>query len=151
MSLIKRAQSQGAKTVKFGCDQEQLNLQLITDGELECRGRIQGVHPIYLADTNSFTAEIMKQAHETTLHGGVSMTMAKVRERYWVPMLRSLAKIVVKHCYGCKRFQAQLLPDPPPGDLPKSRTEGSTPFDVVGVDFAAQIKYGGKRKTDEKA
>lgn len=122
MSLIKRAQSQGAKTVKFGRDQEQLNLQLNTDGELECRGRIQGVHPIYLADINSFAAETMKQAHETTIHGGDSMTMAKVRERFWVPSLRRLAKRVVKHFYGCKRFQAQLLPDPPPGDLPKSRT-----------------------------
>ena len=69
MSWIKRAQSQGAKTVKFARDQEQLNLQLNTDGVLECRGRIQGEYPIYLPDSNSFTAEIVKQAHETTLHG----------------------------------------------------------------------------------
>ena len=93
----------------------------------------------------------MKKAHETTLHGGVSMTMAKVRERFLVPRLRRLAKRLVKHCYGCMRFQAQPLHDPPPGDLPKSCTEGSTPFDVIGVDFAKPIKYGGKCKTEEKA
>ena len=57
----------------------------------------------------------------------------------------------MKHCYGCKRFQAQPLRDPPPGDLPKSRTERSTPFDVIGVDFTGQIKYGGKCTTEEKA
>ena len=64
-------------------------------------GRSQGEHPIYLPDSNSFTAEIVKQAHETTLHGGVSMTLAKVRERFWVPRLRRLAKKVVRHCFGC--------------------------------------------------
>ena len=79
------------------------------------------------------------------------MTMAKVRERFLVPRLRRLAKRLVKHCYGCMRFQAQPLHDPPPGDLPKSCTEGSTPFDVIGVDFAKPIKYGGKCKTEEKA
>ena len=151
MSWIKRAQSQGAKTVKFARDQEQLNLQLNTDGVLVCRGRIQGEYPIYLPDSNSFTAEIVKQAHETTLHGGVSMTMAYVRERFWVPGLRRLARRVAKHCYGCKRFQAQPLHDPPPEDLPKSRTERSTSFDVIGVDFTGQIKYGGKCTTEEKA
>ena len=34
--------------------------------------------------------------------------------------------------------------------MPKSRTEGSTPFDVIGVDLAGPIKYGGKCKTEEK-
>ena len=76
--------------------------------------------------------------------------MAKVRERFWVPRLRRLAKRVVKHCFGCKRFQAQSLHDPQPGDLPKSHTEGSTPFDVIGVDLAGLIKYGGRCKTEEK-
>ena len=33
--------------------------------------------------------------------------------------------------------------------MPKSRTEGSTPFDVIGVDLAGPIKYGGKCKKEE--
>ena len=151
MSWIKRGQSQEAKTVKFALDQEQLNLQLHTDGVLEYRGCIQGEHPIYLPDSNSFTAEIVKRVHETTVHGGVSMTIAEVRERFWVPRLQWPAKKVVKHYFGCKRFQAQPLHDPPAGDLPKSCTEGSTPFDVIGVDFAGPIKYSGKCKTEKKA
>ena len=79
------------------------------------------------------------------------MTIAEVRERFWVPRLQQPAKRVVKHCFGCKRFQSQLLHDPSPGDLPKSYTEGSTPFDVIGVDFAGPIKYSGKCKTEKKA
>ena len=90
----------------------------------------------------------MKQAHETTLHGGVSMTMAEVPR---LPRLLRLAKRVVKQCYGCKRFQAQPLHNPPPGHLLKSRTEGNTLFDVIGVDFAGHMKHGGKCKKEEKA
>ncbi|KAK3713708.1 hypothetical protein QZH41_008035 [Actinostola sp. cb2023] len=79
------------------------------------------------------------------------MTMAKVRERFWVPRLRRLAKRVVKHCWGCKRFHAVPLSAPPTGNLPTERTEGTTPFNVIGVDFAGPIKYCGKGKTEEKA
>ena len=64
------------------------------------------------------------------------LTMAKIRELYWIPRLRSLAKRVIGQCYGCKRFQAQALSKPPPGLLPTSRTEGSRAFESVGVDFA---------------
>ena len=79
------------------------------------------------------------------------MTMAKTRETFWVPKPRRLAERVVKHCYGCKRSQAQPLRDPPPGDLPKSPTEESAPFDVIGVNFTGPVKYLGKCKTEEKA
>lgn len=90
----------------------------------------------------------MKQAHETTLHGGVSMTMAEVPR---LPRLLRFAKRVVKQCYGCKRFQAQPLRNPPPGHLLKSCTEGNTLFDVIGVDFAGHMKHDGKCKKEEKA
>ena len=35
---------------------------------------------------------------------------------------------------------------PPPGNLPRDRTEGSRPFQTVGVDFAGPIKYLEKKK-----
>lgn len=69
------------------------------------------------------------------------MVMAKVRERYWIPRLRKLAKIVILTCYGCKRFRARPADTPPPGRLPRCRTEQSTPFAVIGVDFAGPVKY----------
>ena len=76
------------------------------------------------------------------------MTMAEVPR---VPRLLWLAKRVVKQCYGCKRFQAQPLHYPSPGHLLKSRTEGSTLFDVIGVDFAGHMKHDGKCEKEEKA
>ena len=50
-------------------------------------------------------------------------------------------KQVVKACSGCKRFQAAALAPPPSGLLPTDRTEGYTPFEVIGVDFARLLKY----------
>ena len=83
--LVKRAQQQGFNNVSFEQDQEQLNLQPNEEGVLECRGRIQGEYPVYLPDTALLATKIVQRAHVTTLHGGVGLTMASVRERYWIP------------------------------------------------------------------
>ena len=77
--------------------------------------------------------------------------MAKVRERYWVPRFRRLVKKIRKGCHGCKRFQSKPYQTPPPGNLPTTRTQGSTPYQVLGVDFAGPIKYALKSKREAKA
>ena len=51
----------------------------------------------------------------------------------------------------CKRFRARAYQVPPPGNLPKSRTQGSRPFQVIGVDFAGPIRYTSRAKTESKA
>ena len=94
---------------------------------------------MYLPDTHPFTVKMVENAHERTLHGGVGMTMAHVREHYWVPRLRQLTRKVVKRCFGCRRFQAKAIVQPPPGLLPLDRTDGTRPFQTIGVDFAGPI------------
>ena len=144
---IKRAQGK--------CDLQEdrlrLNLQLNEENVLECRGRIQGQYPVYLPDTHPFTVKMVENAHERTLHGGVGMTMARVREHYWVPRLRQLTRKVVKRCFGCRRFQAKAIVQPPPGLLPLDRTDGTRPFQTIGVDFAGPIKYLKKPKQEAKS
>ena len=51
----------------------------------------------------------------------------------------------------CKRFQVTALANPPSGNLPKERTEGSVPFMSIGVDYAGPIKYFRKNKSEIKA
>ena len=50
----------------------------------------------------------------------------------------------------CKPFQAVALAAPPSGLLPLERTEGSTPFEIVGVDFAGPIKYRKSSRVEGK-
>ena len=78
-------------------------------------------------------------AHRRTLHGGVGLTMAAIRSRYWIPRLRQLAKHMIKRCYGCKRFQAVAHAHPPVGNLPKDRTEGSVLFKSLGWILQDQL------------
>ena len=122
-------------------DRLQLNLQLNQDRLLECRGRLQGNYPIYVPDRTIFAEKLIQHAHKATLLGGVGLTMAKVREQYWIPRLRQQVKRIIKRCHSCKRFQAVALATPPLGQLPLERTRGSGAFEVVGVDFACPIKY----------
>ena len=122
-------------------DRDQLNLQENAQGLIICHGRIQGQDPIYLSNSHPFTEKLVREAHLRTLHGGVGLTMTEIRKRYWIPKLRSLAKRQIKSCYGCRRFQATAVVQPPPGLLPKDRTEGNHAFQVVGVDYAGPLKY----------
>ncbi|XP_078365845.1 uncharacterized protein LOC144650069 [Oculina patagonica] len=140
---VKRVQTRATADKHYQEDRLQLNLQPNQDGILECRGRIQGHFPVYLPDSQRFTEKLVTQSHLST--------MAKVRELYWVPRLRRLTKRIVKSCHGCRRFQAQAFSSPPQGDLPKDRTEGQTPFQVVGVDYAGPLKYRKNAKTEGKA
>jgi hypothetical protein len=111
---IKRTQSEIKEDPEFQDIRLQLNIQLNGNGVLECRGRIEGDFPMYLPRSSTFAKKVVERAHLATLHGGVSMVMAKVRERFWIPKLRRLVNQVRKDCYGCVRFRAQAYKKPPP-------------------------------------
>ena len=81
----------------------------------------------------------MRNAHLTTLHGGVGLTITKIREHYWVPKLRQRTKKIVTNWFGCKRFQAVALKEPPQASLPTERTVGERPFQVIGLDYAGPL------------
>ena len=64
---------------------------------------------------------------------------------------RSITKSIVRECWGCKRFHATAVQTPPPGLLPRDRTEGDTAFEVIGVDFAGPIRYKKTNRGEGKA
>ncbi|RMX40965.1 hypothetical protein pdam_00014870, partial [Pocillopora damicornis] len=88
----RRAQEEGRSSKNFEADKLQLNLQPDNNGILECRGRIVGAYPINLPYGNAFTHKLVQRAHLATLHGGVTLTMTKVRETHWIPRQRKLTK-----------------------------------------------------------
>ena len=72
--------------------QKRDKLQPNKEGVMTCHGRIQEQTPEYLPNNSKFTEKLIQKVHYETLHGGVGLTMTAVRERYWVPKLRSLVK-----------------------------------------------------------
>ena len=77
----------------------------------------------------------------TNLAWGVAATTNKVRQKYWVPRLRSMVKSARRGCNYCKKYRATVLNAPPSSALPKFRTELTEPFNVTGVDFAGPLLY----------
>jgi hypothetical protein len=106
---VKREQQKYCVTGKFEEDQLRLNLQVNNEGLYECRGRIQGSYLVFLPPQSVFSEKVVQDAHILTLHGGVGLTMSNVRDVYWIPRLRQLAKKVIKQCYGCKNSIQQHL------------------------------------------
>ena len=148
---IRRAQAEGEADSKFEKHVAQLNLEKNSEGIYVCMGRIQGHYPIYLPTYSTISEKLVASSHLATLHGGVGLTMAHLRERYWIPRLRQLAKKLRKGCFGCKRMHATPLHRPPAGSLPIERTVGSRPFEVIGLDYAGPFPYKMSKKREGKA
>ena len=125
----------------FNRTTEILNLRNNQQDILECRGRVQGMYPIYLPTNSTYTRKLVRRIHVNTLHGGAGLTMAAIRDTNWIPRLRHLVKAVRSDCWGCKRFQAIAANTPKAGYLPTNRPTGQTLFEVVGIDFAGLIHH----------
>ena len=144
---VKSTQEQHVNDPDFNSDQERLNLRKNDAGVYECHGRITGEFPIYLPTKSLLAEKLITDAHLQTLHGGVSLTMAKIREKWWIPRLRSIVKTLIQRCNGCMRFRAVAFPTPPPGKLPRERTTATTkPFKVIGVDYAGPFTITRQQK-----
>ena len=119
-----------------------LNLQLSSEGILMCRGCLQGRTPVYIPHGTVLAVMLIQCIHAKTIHEGVGLTMAAVREQYWIPKLRLLVKQVRRRCHTCRKHSAKPFQVPCPGKLPTSRSMvGVGVLKTVGVDFTTPIKY----------
>ena len=107
-------ENHGESFAVFESQTQTLSLQRSSNGLYESRGRIQGPYPLFILRNYVMAEKIIEDAHIRTLHGTVSLTMAKVRREYRIPRLRSLTKKVRKACCGCKRFQVTAFNKPRP-------------------------------------
>lgn len=57
---------------------------------------------------------------------------------YWIPVLRKLTSLFIKHCNGCKRLRATPYSAEPTISLRK-RSETSFSFQKIGVAYAGQF------------
>ena len=102
-------------------------------GIYQCFGRIQGEHSILIPKESALAEKLVEEAHLLTNHGGVTLTVDKIRSKYWISSLRQLVKKTIKKCYGCKRFQVSHYPEPSTGLLP---------FKIISVDYVNTKQKG---------
>lgn len=101
---------------------------------------------IILPAQHPLTTLIIRHAHEEVLHGGVQITLRKLRDQFWILHGRNQVKKLIHKCVRCFRYRKQLM-NQKMADLPSFRTEQSRPFAYVGIDYAGpfEIKTSGLR------
>ena len=82
-----------------------INKIMDNDGIWRINSPIHGYSPILLPRTGVFTKRLIEDYHQRTLHGGVQATMCAIRERFWIPKLRSAVKSIIYNCNLCKRYR----------------------------------------------
>lgn len=96
-------------------------------------------NPIILPGKNLLTQLVIRNAHISTLHGGVTLTLTVLRKQYWITNAKNAVKSVVHNCTTCVRYrkqtQTQLM-----GHLPEARVTPSYPFLHTGLDYAGPIQ-----------
>lgn len=82
---------------------------------------------------------IIRHAHVRSLHAGVQLTLATVRQEYWILKARTLVKQIIHQCVTCVRERAET-PTQLMGDLPQARVSApARAFSYSGVDYAGPI------------
>ena len=128
-----------------------VSLEKNEDGILRCVSRVPGYYPIFLPRECELTLLVVLKVHRLVLRGGVSVNTCSMREKFWVPKLRSLAKKVTQNCNVCKRYCEKRISPMTTAALPTFRVEMSDPFAVTGVDFARPVYYRVKKSVTAKA
>ena len=98
-------------------------------------------YPLLVSHKSKLATLAINDAHERTLHGGPTATVAELRRQIWVTQAMKKASACIKKCVTCFRFNSgqtqQLM-----GDLPSSRIEApERAFSCVGLDFAGPLTF----------
>ena len=80
------------------------------------------------------TTLLMEQAHRQTIHGGREATLARFREKFWIPNGAIIAAAVKRSCLLCKIRDPKLLSQKM-GHLPVQRSLPSPAFTYTMVDY----------------
>lgn len=115
------------------------------EGILRVGGRLQqsslpyqSMHQIILPSNHHFTKLVVKAEHLRLHHAGSQLLTASLRDRYWIPRIKTVIKTVIHHCHPCYRFKAQASQQLM-GELPAARVQPSRAFQTVGIDYAGPI------------
>ncbi|XP_011262404.2 uncharacterized protein LOC105255050 [Camponotus floridanus] len=92
-------------------------------------------NPVVLPSDSHFSRLVVQACHLRTLHSGTQLTLAMVRQRYWMP--RALVKRIIRQCVTCTRWRS-AAPQQLMDDLP--RVTPGKPFLDVGIDYVGPVQ-----------
>lgn len=92
-------------------------------------------YPVLLPRDHHITIMIIQKIHRETLHGGLKLALATLRQKYWVTNARTSIRSIIHQCLTCHRYAShckqQLM-----SALPAARVTQSKVFSHTGVDYA---------------
>lgn len=106
-------------------------------------------HPVILPSNHRLSQMFIQRSHEQVMHSGLRDTLVQLREGYWIPRARQMAKTIIAACPICKRYKVKAMQQIT-APLPRDRIVETPPFETVGVDFAGPL-YVKNKGTVEKA
>lgn len=92
-------------------------------------------HQIIIPSKSRLAELLIRRAHLLTMHGGPSVMMAHMRQKFWIPKMRQAIQKIVHACAVCIRHRHQPN-DQLMANLPDVRVTQYEPFARSGVDFA---------------
>lgn len=131
---------------------------ILKDNLLRVGGRVhdtaawsyQEQHPIIIPKDHPIAKFLIQEAHQQTMHGGTQLTLAHLRNRYWIIHGRKLTRQFISKCLRCYRFNstpgAQVM-----GNLPIVRITPGRPFLRTGVDYAGPLQIRTTKGRGHKA
>ena len=140
---VKEEQHRYSKCQKSELSKQQLSLKLSEEGYPK---KASNFHTKRV----QISGKLIEEAHIQTIRGGVTLTTAKIRSKYWVPTLRQLVKRVLRICYGCKKFHVKSYPVPQKMLLAADRTNLDLSFKIIGTDYAEPFLCKSKGKKERK-
>ena len=125
---------------------KQLDLFVDDDGVVRCSGRFKYAnlsynvkYPIFIPKESYLSTLIIKDRHRRVKHGGIKITLAEIRDEYWIPRGKRMIQDIIRNCVICRRITAKPFPIPGPPPLPSIRLSEMPPFTNTGVDFAGPL------------
>ncbi|KAK2578989.1 hypothetical protein KPH14_012648 [Odynerus spinipes] len=92
-------------------------------------------NPALLSKAHHLTTLIIDDAHHRLLHAGALATHAYIRQRFWIPDGRNVARLRLRACNRCFTFKPTPIIQPL-GSLPPERVTAANAFLTTGVDYA---------------
>jgi hypothetical protein len=104
-------------------------------------------NPILLGRGHRVTQLIIESVHKKFAHSGCEMVVNLIREKYWIPKIRTEVNRILRICNACQ-FRRACPEIPKMANLPKQRLSAfCPPFSYTGCDYFGPLEVTvGRRK-----